>query len=110
MHYSDMLANHEGAIREIAEFLEIPIQEQNMAKIIEATSFEGMRKKLLCIPAQFFTGGAQSFVNKGTNGRWKDVLTPEQLSKYDDKVNEKFSEECALWIAGGSNGFDPKST
>ena len=30
----------------------------------------------------FWDGGAQTFVHKGTNGRWREVLTPEESEKY----------------------------
>lgn len=110
IHYGDMLADHEGAIREIAEFLGIPIQEQYMADILAATSFEGMRKNLFCIPADaVFVEGKKSFVNKGTNGRWKGVLSEEQLAKYDAKVKEKLTPECAAWLEGGIKAFNPNS-
>jgi aryl sulfotransferase len=111
IHYADMLENTEKSIRQIASFLEIPIQEELLPGILEAVSFEGMRKNLLCLPIDLaFKGGATSFIFKGQNGRWKGVLTPEQLAKYDSKVKEKLTPECAAWLEEGVKGFDPKST
>lgn len=110
LHYADMLEDTEGAIREIVGFLDIPIQEEYVPAILQAVSFEGMRSNLLCVPADLaFTGGANSFVNKGRNGRWKGVLSEEQLAKYDAKVAEKLSSDCANWLAYGKKGFDPKT-
>jgi aryl sulfotransferase len=104
-----MLADTEGTIREIATFLEIPIQEELLPGILQAVSMEGMRNNLLCVPAFLFEGGAKSFVNKGTNGRWKGVLTEEQLAKYDAKVKEKLSPDCAAWLENGRSGYDPRN-
>jgi aryl sulfotransferase len=103
-----MLADTAGAVREIAAFLDIPLQEDLLPGILQAVSMEGMRSNLLCVPAFLFEGGAQSFVNKGTNGRWKDVLTEEQLAQYDAKVKEKLSPECAAWLENGRSGYDPR--
>jgi aryl sulfotransferase len=110
LHYADMLEDTEGAIREIASFLEIPIQEALLPGILQAVSLEGMKKNLHCVNAgHAFIGGSNSFVNKGQNGRWKGVLSAEQLEKYDAKVQEKLTPECAAWLENGKKGFHPKS-
>jgi aryl sulfotransferase len=49
----------------------------------------------------FFEGGSDIFINKGTNGRWKGVMTPENLVQYDKRVKELFSPECAHWLEHG---------
>jgi len=46
------------------------------------------------------TGGS-TFINKGTNGRWKDMLTEADLAKYAAKVEEKLSPACARWLETG---------
>ncbi|MDB5480612.1 MAG: sulfotransferase [Caulobacteraceae bacterium] len=51
-----------------------------------------------------FSEGAARFFNKGVNGRWRDVLTYEDLALYDPKVREKFSPGLAAWIEGGRRG------
>ncbi len=109
LHYADMLADTEGAIREIAAFLEIPIDEACMPKILESVSLQHMKQHGLCVPPVFFNQGMQSFINKGSNGRWKGVLSDEQLAKYDAKVSEKLAPECAAWLAHGKTAYDPKT-
>jgi aryl sulfotransferase len=105
VHYGDLLENTEKGIREIAAFLDIPVSDELMPGILQAVSFEGMRNNLLCIPSFIFEEGAKSFVNKGTNGRWKGVLTEDQLAKYDAKVKEKLTPECAAWLEHGNKGY-----
>jgi aryl sulfotransferase len=46
-------------------------------------------------------GGAETFVHKGTNGRWKDVLTPEDVERYEKRAIEELGEECAHWLETG---------
>ena len=35
-----------------------------------------------------FVGGADTFLYKGTNGRWRDVLTAEELDRFDRRSQE----------------------
>jgi len=46
--------------------------------------------------------GADSFFHKGTNGRWRDVLTPAQLERYDAMIAEGLPADAAQWLESGS--------
>jgi aryl sulfotransferase len=46
-------------------------------------------------------GGAKTFIHKGTNGRWRDVLTEEDLANYESRALEELGLECAQWLASG---------
>jgi aryl sulfotransferase len=50
----------------------------------------------------FWEGGAQTFVNKGTNGRWKDVLTAEDSARYEHRARRELGEACARWLKGAA--------
>jgi aryl sulfotransferase len=53
----------------------------------------------------FFEGG-ESFIHKGTNGRWIGVLKEEQLQRYNALVQQKLTPECAAWLESGDRrGF-----
>jgi aryl sulfotransferase len=47
-------------------------------------------------------GGASTFINKGTNGRWKDSLTKAEVAAYEKRAISELGEECARWLANGS--------
>ena len=49
----------------------------------------------------FWEGGAKTFINKGTNGRWRDVLSEQESKKYEDIVSQKLDPACAKWLASG---------
>jgi aryl sulfotransferase len=51
--------------------------------------------------AQTWEGGSKTFINKGTNGRWKDVCRKEDLTAYDAMIKQKFSPALAKWIEHG---------
>jgi aryl sulfotransferase len=48
-----------------------------------------------------FKDGAKSFFNKGTNGRWRDVLTADDSARYEEMARKELGEECANWRATG---------
>lgn len=50
----------------------------------------------------FWDEGAKVFINKGENGRWRDVLTDQQVVTYERRAVDELGEECATWLATGS--------
>ena len=48
-----------------------------------------------------FENGADSFFHKGTNGRWRDMLTEEDSRRYEEMCYERLGEECANWLLTG---------
>jgi len=51
--------------------------------------------------ASLFQGRAKAFIYKGANGRWKDVLTADDLARYQAKVEENLTPDCARWLETG---------
>ena len=50
------------------------------------------------------------FINKGTNGRWADTLTPEDVAEYEARAERELGPECARWLATGAQaGGQPPS-
>ena len=49
--------------------------------------------------------GAQVFVNKGINGRWRDTLSPEDIAEYEARAVKELGPRCARWLATG-DGMD----
>ena len=47
-------------------------------------------------------GGATTFINKGSNGRWHDSLSAEEIKAYEDKALAELGPECAAWLANGT--------
>ncbi|MCZ6678257.1 MAG: sulfotransferase domain-containing protein [Candidatus Poribacteria bacterium] len=104
VHFAALKADMPGQIRRIAEFVQIPIDETKWDAILEHCSFDYMKQNAtLSVPLGgiFWEGGAQTFINKGTNGRWRDVLTAEESQKYEKMAEEQLGEACAHWFATG---------
>lgn len=51
--------------------------------------------------AMAFENGADTFINKGSNGRWRAVLTADDVKRYEEKTVAELGEECANWLAEG---------
>jgi hypothetical protein len=49
-----------------------------------------------------FDGGASAFFDRGTSGRWREVLTTSQLARHDALVGEHLPSEAASWLERGS--------
>ena len=104
VHFAQLKADLPGQMREIAEFLGIPIDESKWEAMVEHCSFDYMKKnatKSVPLGGLFWDGGAQTFVHKGTNGRWREVLTRQESEKYERLALTQLGAACANWLATG---------
>jgi aryl sulfotransferase len=105
LHYQNLKDDMEGMMRKIARFLDIPIDEQMWPEIVRHCTFEYMKAHATpSVPMGgiFWEGGAETFIYKGTNGRWRDVLSPEEIETYEALAVEELGDECAHWLATGA--------
>lgn len=104
VHFNDMKRDMPGEMRRIAGFLDIPIDERRWPAIQEYCSFDWMKKnagKSVPLGGAFWDGGAEVFINKGVNGRWKDTLTTGEIAEYEARAVRELGPECAQWLAHG---------
>ena len=104
IHFNDMKADLAGSIRQIADFLDIEPDPATFAKIVEHCTFDYMKSHAeLAAPRGgiMWNGGATTFINKGTNGRWRDVLTAAEVRAYEAKALKELGPACAKWLAHG---------
>lgn len=103
VHHADFKADLAGEMRRLADFLEIEVTEEQWPDVVERCRFDQMRRRGQEI-GQFgwiFEGGARSFLFKGTNGRWRDVLTDDELSAYQQRVTKRLPRDAAAWLEHG---------
>jgi aryl sulfotransferase len=103
VHYNDLLADLEGEMRRIAAFLAIDVPERAWPSAVERCRIDEMRDgaKKAGFMDLGFIGGADSFFYRGSNGRWRGVLTGEELERYDKRVAEVLSPDAAQWLEHG---------
>jgi aryl sulfotransferase len=91
-------------MQRIADFLEIKVPKEIWPVLLQAAGIETMRKQgaaLMPNVTRLFEKGAETFFNKGTNGRWKGVFRADDLELYNAKIARHFSPDCAAWHANG---------
>jgi aryl sulfotransferase len=109
VHYADLKADPLGEIRCIADFLNIEISAEALAKVVDQTSFGAMRQRAIAAQADsdeppIFRDGARTFFHKGTNGRWREVLTEAELAMYEQTRARVLTPDCARWLELGRAG------
>ena len=104
VHFSDLLRDLKGEIRRIANFLSILVSDEMLSAITDAVTFGNAKQNadlLLPDAINIWEGGATTFIHKGTNGRWREVLTDEDLDLYAAAVARELTPDCAHWLEGG---------
>ncbi len=104
IHFDALKRDMPGEIRRIASFLDIPVDESRFPDIVAHCGFDYMKAhaaRSAPLGGVFWDGGAATFINKGTNGRWKDTLTPEDCARYEAVARDQLGEACARWLATG---------
>jgi aryl sulfotransferase len=104
VHFNDLKRDLSGEMRGIAEFLGAKVDDAKWPAIVEHCSFDYMKKHAaLSAPlgGALWEGGAETFINKGTNGRWRDLLTKEDAAAYEARAENELGAECANWLAHG---------
>jgi aryl sulfotransferase len=104
VHFANLKSDMEREIRRIAEFLEIEVDHGKWPVILEHCSFDYMKKNADTLSEMgrgLFEGGLTNFIYKGTNGRWRDVLSRDEIENYERAARENLTPDCAHWLATG---------
>jgi aryl sulfotransferase len=105
VHYADLLADLEGRMRRIAHFLAIEQPNDVWPLMVRNCTFAEMKARggeLMPHTRMLLKGGSDSFFNKGTNGRWRDILSEEELKLYDAAAERELTPECRRWLEQGA--------
>jgi aryl sulfotransferase len=104
LHYADLIGDMAGQIRRIAAFLDIPLDEARLPVMVAHCSIAHMRNVAADDPLlnTIFNRGAESFINKGTNGRWRDLLSQAEIDRCDEIAARELTPDCAAWLRTGA--------
>ncbi|MCA9720694.1 MAG: sulfotransferase domain-containing protein, partial [Myxococcales bacterium] len=103
-HYADLKRDFPREARRIAEFLGLDADALRWDAILEHCSFDYMKRNAAAVAplgGGLWDGGAGTFIHKGTNGRWRDTLSDEEVARYEATARERLGEDCARWLATG---------
>jgi len=107
VHFANLKLDMPGEMHRIAAFLGTDVNEAEWERIVEYCSFDWMKRnaaKSVPLAGAFWDGGAEVFINKGTNGRWADTLTPQEVAAYEARAQQELDLDCAHWLATGEGG------
>jgi len=105
MHFSDMLNDLDGEMRKLSAYLDIPVNEEIWPDLLNGVTFKEMKAHA----ANLAPGSTQGlwkddskFFHKGTNQRWKGLLTEEQSQRYEEHAAKTLTPELNSWLANGT--------
>ncbi len=107
LHFESLKRDMPGEIRKIASFLGIRIDEARWPDILKHCSFDYMKANAapsVPLGGAFWDGGAETFINKGVNGRWQGTLSAGDCVAYQHRALDELGPECARWLATGERG------
>ena len=108
VHFNDLLADLPGEVSRVARFLDIELDDESLESTVDAVTFRSMKQNAERTWPRLdnlMSGGAQTFFHSGSNGRWKEVLTNEDLELYEEAVARELSDACARWLEGGKSAL-----
>ncbi len=105
IHYSNLINEKNKEIEKIANFLERELDENLQKKILHRSSLEYMKLNWQKFEPPVFK--PQTFINKGTNGRWNNLLTVDQIKHYEMLIEKNLEPDCAFFVENAR--FKPKN-
>ena len=105
LHFENLKQDMPGEIRRIAAFLGVAIDESKWPDILKHCSFDYMKANATAsvpLGGAFWDGGAQTFINKGVNGRWREVLSADDNGAYEKRAIAELGPHCARWLNSGA--------
>jgi len=103
VHYNDLSHDLEAEMRRIADFLDLEIAETLWPQAVARCRLEAMREEAR-VQGRLtlgFRDGADAFFYKGTNNRWIDLLTPQQIERCV-RHSDELEPAAANWLERGS--------
>ncbi|KAG2501006.1 hypothetical protein HYH03_000827 [Edaphochlamys debaryana] len=110
VHFANLRSDLAGEGRRIAAFLGIQVPEERWPAVLEHCSMDWMRAHPeVSVPGagKSYKDGPAGFIFQGTNGRWRDALSAEEVAEYEAAAVRELGPECAAWMATGQP-LDPK--
>ncbi len=105
LHYDDLKADLEGAMRALADRLSIDVPEDRWPALVEAATFEEMKRdadKTAPGVTESIWKDNKQFFSSGTSGQWRRLFEDGDQARYDARVRELANADFAAWAHHGS--------
>lgn len=99
VHFDDLKDDLDGEMQRVAAFLGLTIDESLWPQLVERCTFASMKQRSDEIGDfdRLFIGGADAFLYKGTNGRWRDLLDADEVAAFDEQSRQRLPVDANLW-------------
>jgi aryl sulfotransferase len=116
VHFNDLLADLSGEMGRVAAFLGVSVADEAWSQLVEEATFQSMKDEAKRLDgatgggaSTIWLDGTATFFHKGTNGRWRDVLTATDLDLYD-KAAGRLDLPLRAWLEGGRHAQNPDTS
>ena len=110
VHFNDLKRSLSAEVARIARFIGVQLGTEDIQTVVADSSLDAMRASAIAAASPidlFFRDGARGFFYKGTNERWRSVLSPEELALYDAAKARVLPEGCSRWLETGGPIEEP---
>ncbi len=99
VHFDDLKADLDAEMRRVAAFIGTEVDASHWPQVVESCTFASMKQRSAEINDfdRLFVGGADTFLYKGTNGRWRDVLTADEVAAFDEQSVQRLAPDANAW-------------
>jgi aryl sulfotransferase len=104
-HYADMKRDLAGVFASVAELLNIHHMPDLMAKLVQTATFDNMKsnaERYAPSGGKGFFRSDTEFFHSGTNGKWHDKLTAEQVEAYGYAIDGLLTKSERIWLENGT--------
>jgi hypothetical protein len=98
LHYHDLKADLEGQMRGLAVHLGIDVPGERWPALVEAATFESMRRDSDRTAPSGSWKDQGSFFKRARSGAWRDLLDDDDRRRYDDRVASLIASDLATWL------------
>src|SRR3954447_24258412 len=110
-HYSDMKADLEGELRRLAAALNVHLDEALVPELVNAATFDNMRDRAEQLAPEVKTDGfwndTNRFFHVGSSGQWSEFIGPDDVERYELRVQALAAPDLAAWAHAGGRALSP---
>jgi aryl sulfotransferase len=98
LHYQDMKDDPGREVRRMAALLGLDLEPAALDRVLANSSLGHMKSHADAVISAFAFKDNREFMNKGVNGRWRDVFSAEQVSRCLEAAQRELSPNCFGWL------------
>jgi hypothetical protein len=99
VHYDDLLADLDGAMRRLAAWLGITVADETSPGLVQAATFESMRADATRrVPDAGIMKSSAAFFRRGTSGAGREVLSDQEMARYYARAAELAPADLLAWL------------